>query len=84
MAKPGIGILIASKAPPPGKFGKHDEPDSDEMGGSSDKDEDDAAELSAMEDFMKSDNAQDKLEAFKNLLAICGKYMGGGSSDKSY
>lgn len=72
MAK-GVGIMIAEKVPPPDKLGKGmPEPDADEMGGPSDQDGDDeAAELSAMEAFTKAETTEEKLAAFKDLIAIC-------------
>lgn len=69
------GADIAKAVPPPDKLAKSKpaEPDDDDMGGSSDKDEDDAAELSAMDAFDKATTPEDRLAAFKDLVAICGK-----------
>lgn len=69
MAMP-YGKMLARKAPPPM------EPDADESGGPPDEDADDAAEMSAWEDFARAAGIKATPEAYsalKELISICSR-----------
>lgn len=63
---------IAASVPPPDKLVKGDEPETDDN--ASEEGDEEAAELSVMEEFagsLKTGDVSDQLEAFKKLLATC-------------
>jgi hypothetical protein len=74
----GMGAIIAKAVPPPdklrGRKAPASEPEGDEPEGGegdTDRDEDEAAELSAMEAFDNAKSPEERLSALKDLLAIC-------------
>jgi len=69
---PAYGKLLARSAPAPDDL----EPDDDEMGGPPDEDADDAAEMSAWEDFAKAAGIKATpaaYDALKELIRICSR-----------
>jgi len=68
-----LGVLVASRLPPPGKLPKPSEPDADDKGGAPDADGDDqqAAELDAMREFENAETTEEKVAALKNFIDIC-------------
>lgn len=74
---PSYGKTLARKAPPPDRMDAlAAEPDADEKGGPPDEDADDAAEMSAWEDFAKAAGIKASpaaYDALKELIRICSK-----------
>ena len=73
MAK--LGVLVASRIPPPGKLPKRpgtdapSEGDGDESG--ADDGDQQAAELDAMREFENAESTEDKAAALKQFIEIC-------------
>jgi len=71
------GAGLARKAPPPDAMeALGAEPDEDEAGGPDDEDADDAAEMSAWQDFAKAAGIKPSpaaYDALKELIRICSR-----------
>jgi len=70
------GKSLARKAPPPDALDISVEPDEDEKGGPPDEDADDAAEMSAWEDFARAAGIKATpaaYDALKELIRICSR-----------